>query len=103
GGAASARREPGAGVARSAGALPPLERQREGVLRAFLGKVPVAGRPDHRGDHPSPLVAERIGDRSPDVGGYISQIGLTSISPTRAPGIFAATSMASSRSLQSTR
>ena len=43
------------------------------------------------------------GDGGLDLGGHISQIGLTSTLPTRAPGIFAATSMASSRSLQSTR
>jgi hypothetical protein len=97
------RREPAARIARNAVALPPLERQREGVLRAFLGKVPVACRPDQRGDDPSPLVAEGIGDRNLDVGGYISQIGLTSIVPSLALGILEATSMASSRSLQSTR
>ena len=37
------------------------------------------------------------------VGDYSSQIGLTSMLPFRAPGIFDATPMASSRSLQSTR
>jgi len=77
--------------------------QREGVLRAFLGNVPVAGHPDQGCDDPTPLVTEGARDRGGDVGGYISQIGLTSIVPMRAPGIFEATPIASSRSLQSTR
>ena len=82
---------------------PPLERPREGVLRALLGEIPVAGEPDQRRDDASPLVAERIGDGRLDVGGYISQIGRTSIEPSLAPGIFDAISIASSRSAQSTR
>ena len=82
---------------------PPFERPGERVLRALLGEIPVAGEPDQRGDDPSPLVAERVGDGRLDVGGYISQIGRTSIEPCRAPGIFDAISIASSRSAQSTR
>ena len=97
------RREPRAGVARDAVAGPAFERPGEGVLRALLGEVPVAGDPDERRDDATPLLAERIGDRGLDVRRYISQIGLTSMEPSRAPGIFDATSIASSRSLQSTR
>jgi hypothetical protein len=78
-------------------------RDREGVLRALLGQVPIAGRPDERGDDATPLVAEGGGDSGLEVDPYISQIGRTSIDPTFAPGILAATSIASSRSLQSTR
>ena len=63
-----------------------LERQREGVLRALLGEVPVAGDPDQRRDDAAPLVAERDGDRGLDVGAHISQIGRTSIEPSARPG-----------------
>ena len=41
---ARGRREPGAGVARDAVTGPSFEGLREGVLRAFLGEIPVAGR-----------------------------------------------------------
>jgi hypothetical protein len=82
---------------------PPFEGARERVLGAFLGEIPVAREPDQRGDDASPLVAERVGDGRLDVGGYRSQIGRTSIEPDRAPGIFDAISIASSRSAQSTR
>ena len=64
-------------------ARPALERPREGVLRALLGEVPVAGDPDEGRDDPAPLLAERTGDRGLDGGrgGHISQIGRTSIEP----------------------
>ena len=78
-----------------------LERQCEGFLRALLGDVPVARHPDQGHDDAAPLLTEGDGDRGLDRA-HISQIGLTSIEPDRAPGIFAATSIASSRSLQST-
>ena len=100
---AGGRREPRAGIARDAVARPPLDRRGEGILGALLCEVPVAGHPDERGDEAPPLVPERLGDCGLDGGSYISQIGLTSIVPFRAPGILEATSMASSRSLQSTR
>ena len=74
------RRQPRTGTARDAVAGPMLERPREGVLRAFLGQVPVPGDPDEGGDDPSPLVPEGIGDGGLD-GRYISQIGLTSMLP----------------------
>ncbi len=97
------RREPGAGAARDAVTGPALQRGREGILRALLGEVPVTGQPDQGGDHPAPLGVERLGDGGLDVGRQCSQIGLTSMEPSFAPGMRDATSMASSRSLQSTR
>ena len=97
------RREPCAGAARDAVAGPALERGREGILRALLGQVPVTGQPDEGRDDPAPLGVERLGNCGLDTGRHISQIGLTSIDPSLAPGIRAATPMASSRSLQSTR
>ena len=102
GAVAGHRREPGAGAARDAVAGPALQRGGEGILRALLGQVPVAGEADKGRDDPAPFGVERIGDGGLDVGRHISQIGLTSMLPVRAPGILAATSMASSRSLQST-
>ena len=78
------------------------ERGGEGVLRALLGQVPVTGQTDERGHDPAPLVPEDLGDDRLDVGPHISQIGLTSIDPNAAPGMAAATSMASSRSAHST-
>ncbi len=103
GAVAGHRREPGAGAARDAVAGPALQRGGEGILRALLGQVPVAGQADQGRDDPAPLGVERLGNGGLDVGRHISQIGLTSTDPSRAPGIRAATSMASSRSLQSTR
>src|SRR2546426_7114752 len=94
--------EPGAGIARDAVVTPTLQRPGEGVLGALLGQIPVPGQPDERGYDASPLGPEGAGDGRLRVCGYISQIGLTSIVPTLAPGILDATSMASSRSLQST-
>lgn len=83
------------------------ERRREGILRAFLGEVPVPGDPDQGGHDPAPFVAERPSNGRLDGGhargGYISQSGRTSIEPDRAPGILAATDIASSRFWQSTR
>ena len=96
------RRQPRAGAARDAVAGPALQRGRKGILRALLGQVPVAGHADQRRDDPSPFGLEGRRHGGLDVGGYISQIGLTSMPPFRAPGIFDATSIASSRSLQST-
>ena len=57
------RGQPGAGTARDAVARPGLQCLREGVLRALLGQVPVAGHPDQGGHDPAPLLAERLGDR----------------------------------------
>src|SRR6266536_5604351 len=54
--------QPRSGPAGNAVARPALERLRKGVLRAFLGKVPVAGQPDEGRDDLPPLLAERLGD-----------------------------------------
>jgi len=97
------RRQPRPRVARDAIAGPPFDGRREGVLGALLGQIPVARDPDQSGDDTSPLIPEGLGDGGLDGGPYISQIGLTSMVPMLAPGIFDATSIASSRSLQSTR
>ena len=103
GAVAGHRREPRSGAARYAVAGPALQRGGEGILRALLGEIPVAGQPDQGRNDPAPLGVERIGDGRLDLGRHISQIGLTSTEPSLAPGIRAATSIASSRSLQSTR
>jgi len=92
-------REPGAGIARDAIARPCFDGTSEGVLRALLGEIPIAGDPDERRNDAAPFLMEC----GRDCCVYISQIGLTSIEPLRAPGIFDATSIASSRFLQSTR
>ena len=97
------RGQPGAGLTRYAVAGPSLQRRREGILHALLRDIPVANAPDQSGDHSPPLFPEGFGYGDFDLGRYISQIGLTSIEPSRAPGILAAISIASSRSLQSTR
>jgi len=96
-------RDPGTRILRNSVTPPPFEGRAEGVLRALLGKVPVVGEADQGRDDPSPFGPEGLGDRRFDAVGYISQIGLTSIVPARAPGTLDAISIASSRSLQSTR
>src|SRR5215204_3454031 len=75
---------------RDAVTRPGLQRPREGVLGALLGQVPVAGRPDQGRDDPSPLLAERVGDRRLYLRLHPSQIGLTSITPNSATGNFPA-------------
>ena len=72
------RDEPGAGVGGHAVARPALGRDREGLLRGFLGEVEVAEEADQRGEDAAPLVAEGLlEDR------YHSTIGRTSIAPPR--------------------
>src|SRR5206468_10821955 len=94
----------GTGVARDAIAPPLVERQREGVLRALLGHVPVAGDPYEGRHHTPPLVVEGASDGLADIErGYISQTGRTSIVPQSALGICDAISIASSRPAASTR
>ena len=102
GAVAGHRGEPGAGAARDAVAGPALQRRGEGILRALLGEIPVPGEPDQGGDDPAPFLLERIGD-----GGLAPRASHLPDRPhfdaaDAGPGIFAATSMASSRSLQST-
>ena len=96
------RGQPRTRIAGDAVARPAFQRPRDGILRTLLRDVPIAGQADQGRDDAAPLLTERPGDRGLDGLGYISQIGLTSTVPTRAPGILAAISMASSRSLQST-
>jgi hypothetical protein len=52
------RREPCAGVSGDAVARPPLGRDRERLLRRFLGEVEVAEELDQRSEDAAPLVAE---------------------------------------------
>src|SRR5664280_3133601 len=95
-------RQPAARILWDAVSPPANNCQRERVLGALLGDIPVTGPPDQGRDDATPLLAKHLRDRGLNVGRHISQIGLTSIDPWRAPGIFDATSMASSRSLHST-
>src|SRR5215217_7884710 len=90
--------EPRARVGRNPVALPPRRGDREGVLRGLLGEIEVAEEADQGREDATPLVAEDPLERS-----YHSLTGRTSIAPPmRADGIFAATSMAASRSSAST-
>ena len=73
--------QPRAGPARDAVARPALQGQRERVLRALLGQVPVAGGPDQRGHHLAPLLPERRVDRRGDGVAAHGSIGRTSIVP----------------------
>ena len=97
------RGEPGAGRRGMPSTRPPFGGLRKGILRALLGQVPVTGEANQGGDDLAPLLLERLRNGDFDLGAYISQIGLTSIEPELAPGIFDATSIASSTSLHSTR
>ena len=62
------RGQPGAGPARDPVPRPAPHRLGERVLGTVLGEIPVTGRPDQGGHHPSPLLVERRGDRGVDVG-----------------------------------
>jgi hypothetical protein len=119
------RRDPCPGVVGYAASRPRLERGEEGLLDRLLGEIEVTQDADQGCDRPALLLAEdavddgvRIGclghapgrqplapaaagsTASPD---DVSQTGRTSIEPSRAPGIFAASSIASSRSRASIR
>jgi hypothetical protein len=86
--------EPGTRVGWNALARPALRRDREGLLRGFLGEVEVAEEADQRSEHPSPLIAEDLVERA-----YHFTIGRTSTAPPiRAAGIREASSIAASRS-----
>src|SRR5207248_11327509 len=86
--------EPRPGVGRDPIAWPALQRDRERLLGRLLGDVPVAGDADEARDDAAPLGPEGVVERGLD-GGYMSQIGLTSTLPVRAPGILAAAWIAS--------
>src|SRR5450432_61080 len=95
------RLQPAGGAGRNPIARPPLQGLGESVLGALLCQIPVAGDADQIRDDPSPLGPKSLGDRR--LGWcYLSQTGRTSIDPHCAPGICDATSIASSRSWQST-
>ena len=70
---------------------------REGLLGGLLGELEVAEDADQGGQHAPPLVAEGLLERS-----YHSAMGRTSMAPPMlAAGIFAASSIAASRSAAS--
>ena len=87
-------------------ARPRLQRAHGGVLHGVLGERQVAGDPRQRGEHAPALVAHEadeggagLGFRHPPK----SITGRTSTAPSHAPGICAATLIASSRSAHSSR
>jgi hypothetical protein len=88
--------EPGARVVGQAVARPPFGRDRERLLRGFLGEVEVAEEADQRGEDAAPLLPE-------DLLRQRSTNGRTSTAPVRAPGMRPATSIAASRSSASKR
>ena len=95
--------EPGGGVARHPAHRPGLDRRDEGGLHRLLGVVDVTEEADQGGQEPAVLLPERGLDGGSDFGQLNSRMGRISIAPQRAPGIFEARSIASSRSLQSSR
>src|SRR5439155_25800020 len=87
------RDQPGAGILRRAVAGPALQGGRDRVLEGVLRELEVAEDADQGGEDAAPLLAEDGFDAA-----QCSTTGLTSIAPpVRAAGIFAATSIASSR------
>jgi hypothetical protein len=92
-------RQPGARVGRRAFAGPALGRDRERLLRGFLGEIEVTEEADEVGEDAAPLVPKDLLEQR-----YLSTSGRTSIAPPiRAAGIRAAISSAASRSSASTR
>src|SRR4029453_7103037 len=78
---------------------PALGRDRERLLRGFLGEIEVAKEADQVGGDAAPLVQKDLLEQR-----YLSTSGRTSIAPPiRAAGIRAAISSAASRSSASTR
>jgi hypothetical protein len=76
-----------------------LGRNRERLLRGFLGEIEVAEEADQTGEDAAPLVPKDLLEQC-----YLSSTGRTSIAPPiRAAGIRAAISSAPSRSPASTR
>jgi hypothetical protein len=91
--------QPGAGVGWRAVPGPPLGRERERLLRGFLGAIEVPEEADQAGEDAAPLVAEDLLEQR-----YLSTSGRTSTAPPiRAAGIRAAIASALSRSSTSTR
>src|SRR5262249_23244060 len=92
-------REPGARVGRHPVPGPALGRDRERLLRGFLGEVEVAEEADQAGEQTAPLVAEDLLEQR-----YLSTSGRTSTAPPiLAAGSRAASSRAASRSSASSR
>jgi hypothetical protein len=85
---AGGRGQPRPGVARDTILGPSLHRSGEGILRALLGKIPVAAQPNEGSNDASPLGPVRGRNCRLHAGHYGSQIGLTSIVPWPAAGIF---------------
>ena len=91
--------QPGGRTFGGAGDRPPLERDRNGVLKGVLGEVEVAEDADQAREHAPPLGAEDALELA-----QCSTTGRTSIAPPfRAAGIFEANSIASSMFPHSTR
>ena len=110
GGAAGDLEEPGVGAMGQTGAAPVDQRALGGVRERLLGQVEIAERADERGEKPPPVVTHDPLDLAGQIGGGVGHsspgicmIGRSSIVPCFAVGISAAISMASSRSLQSSR
>ncbi len=94
GSVARGRHQPGARVVGDPIAWPSGRRDRECLLRGFLGEIEVAEEADQRSQNAPPLVAEDLFEDR-----YHSTMGRTSIAPPRrAAGIRAARSIAASRS-----
>src|SRR5581483_1856368 len=88
------RHQPARRAARHPVARPPLRRDRERLLRGFLGEIEVAEEADQGSEDVAPMLAERVLEVA-----YHSTIGRTSIAPPiRAAGMRAASSIAASRS-----
>jgi hypothetical protein len=86
--------QPRPGVARHAVAGPPGRGDGKGLLSGLLGDVEVAEEADQGGEHPPPVLAERLVEPA-----HHSMTGRTSTAPPiRAAGTRAASSMAASRS-----
>jgi hypothetical protein len=80
---------------------PPLGRDREGLLRGFLGEIDVTEEADQGRQDAAPLAAEDLLDQKPSSVG-ISTKGRTSTAPpSRTAGIRWTNSNASSRSAAS--
>jgi hypothetical protein len=96
---APGRDQPGPGVGGHAVALPALSGHDEGFLADFLGEIEIAEEADQRRQDTPPLFVEDLLDQE-----FISATGRTSTEPPiRAAGIFAARTIAVSRSLASSR
>jgi len=97
------RDDPRARVRGRAVARPPLQRNREGILHRILGEVEIAEDAAQNRDAARTFVTEGAGDVVYAPAPVRSTTGLISIFPSRAEGIFAAHSIASSSDSASIR